>query len=223
MNNYIKAGLSLLCFASTIPAIALADGRGDNRMYEVTITNLTRGQTFTPIMVTSHRPGHPLFTLGEPASDELAAIAEGGAIDPMIEKLMSSGMAHDSQTNGALLGPGESVSINVKYTERFDHVSVTSMLLPTNDGFFAINGMKGPERRSDMTTAFSVVYDAGSELNDELCANIPGPLCDGEPFSAGQGEGFVHVHAGIHGGGSLAPATYDWRNPAAKITIKKMK
>ncbi len=33
------------------------------KMYEVTVTNLTRGQSFTPILVASHRPGvPPLFS-----------------------------------------------------------------------------------------------------------------------------------------------------------------
>ncbi|MEJ2646531.1 MAG: hypothetical protein P8180_16770, partial [Gammaproteobacteria bacterium] len=31
------------------------------RTYEVTITNLTEGESFTPFLVVSHRSGHPLF------------------------------------------------------------------------------------------------------------------------------------------------------------------
>ncbi|MEZ5580929.1 MAG: hypothetical protein R3F40_16895 [Candidatus Competibacteraceae bacterium] len=31
--------------------------RHGNPMYAVTITNLTRGSSFTPILVASHRPG----------------------------------------------------------------------------------------------------------------------------------------------------------------------
>jgi hypothetical protein len=36
--------------------------------YEVTITNLTRGQQFTPILVATHREGVALFDVGTPAS-----------------------------------------------------------------------------------------------------------------------------------------------------------
>ncbi len=49
-----------------------------NATFEVTFTNLTRSQTFTPILVTSHKQGFGLFELGEMASDDLAALAEGG-------------------------------------------------------------------------------------------------------------------------------------------------
>ena len=32
-------------------------------------------------------------------------------------------------------------------------------------------------------------------------------------------EGFIHVHAGIHGIGDLIEAERDWRNPVARIAI----
>ena len=36
------------------------------------------------------------------------------------------------------------------------------------------------------------------------------------------GEGFVHIHPGIHGGNSLDPAQHDWRNPVAAISITRI-
>jgi len=38
------------------------------------------------------------------------------------------------------------------------------------------------------------------------------------------GEGYIHIHAGIHGAGTgtLDPATYDWRNPVVEITITRI-
>jgi len=39
----------------------------------------------------------------------------------------------------------------------------------------------------------------------------------------GQGEGFVHVHSGIQGIADLDAARYDWRNPIAKISVKRVK
>ena len=36
-------------------------------------------------------------------------------------------------------------------------------------------------------------------------------------------EGFVHVHAGIHGGGGLDPAMHDWHNPTARLEVKTWK
>lgn len=46
-------------------------------------------------------------------------------------------------------------------------------------------------------------------MNDEFCSNIPGPHCGGEGYSVNDGEGYVHIHAGIHGTAELSSADYD--------------
>jgi hypothetical protein len=79
--------------------------------YEVTITNLTRGQSFTPILVASHREGVSLFKLGDPASDELAALAEGGDVGPLTMILEADSRVIDVQNSGGLLAPGDSVTV----------------------------------------------------------------------------------------------------------------
>lgn len=191
-------------------------------MYKVTVTNITRGISITPLMVTTHKRGVQLFDPGKPASRELAMLAEGGDFGPLSAALFAQGVAYDTATNGALLPPGQSVSVMVKMRDDFDYVSVAAMLLPTNDGFISVNGVRGPESK-DTVEIFSPAYDAGSEPNDELCINIPGPTCGGEGFNEGDGEGFVHIHAGIHGTGNLNPAEYDWRNPVARIQIERVK
>ena len=128
----------------------------------------------------------------------------------------------DIATIPGLLAPGKSVTIKVKMEDGFDHVSMAAMLIPTNDGFFALNGVRGPKGQK-MLSFESPAYDAGSEPNDELCANIPGPVCGGEGTSPNAGgEGFVHIHAGIHGIGNLPAAERDWRNPVANITIRRV-
>jgi len=69
-------------------------------------------------------------------------------------------------------------------------------------------------------------YDAGSERNSEDCDYIPGPPCNNSPaHDPADAEGYVHIHAGIHGIGpdpSVDPAMHDWRNPVAKITIRRI-
>jgi hypothetical protein len=98
------------------------------------------------------------------------------------------------------------------------------MLIPTNDAFVALNGIEAPVGNKTLTL-FAPAYDAGTEANDELCASIPGPVCGGEGFNASRAgaEGFVHIHAGIQGIGDLSPAMYDWQNPVARITIRRVK
>ena len=188
------------------------------RGYRVKITNITRGQHFTPILVASHRAGVELFSVGEPASEELAALAEGGATDPLAAALRADPDVAGMAVSEGLLGPGESVVVTVRTRRGANRISLAGMLLPTNDGFVSLNSVLAPCYGA--RTYNAVAYDAGSEPNDEDCAHIPGPLCDGEgPSPDEDGEGYVHVHAGIHGIGDLVAADYDWRNPIARVKI----
>ena len=195
--------------------------------YEVTVTNLTRGQRFTPILVATHKAGVRLFELGSPASPQLKTLAEEGNVAPMTALLLGNPNVLDVVNSGALLNPGSSITQRVRTRGGFDNVSVAAMLIPTNDGFFAVNDLEGPDEM-DAVTVFSPAYDAGTEVNDERCASIPGPgfiECGGPGGNAGGapggGEGYVHIHAGIHGIGDLDRALRDWRNPVAKITIRR--
>ena len=196
---------------------------GNTRVFEVTITNVTQGEIFTPIMVASHGRHVNLFSAGAPASPELEMLAEGGDTAPLSNKLLDSG-ALDVVTTGGVLPPGQSVTVHVKTNRHNDHVSAAAMLVPTNDAFFAVNGVKGP-RPHRSKTVMSPAYDAGTETNDELCVSIPGPpfICSGEGFSAATGEGYVYIHPGIHGIGDLPAYAHDWNNPVAKITIRQLR
>jgi hypothetical protein len=222
----LAASLALLGGALVSAPPTLADE--GYRAFEVTVTNLTRGQRFTPIMVASHRQGVRLFELGQPASPELETLAEEGNTMPLKTLLGADPDVLDVTDSGALLDPGASATIKVKTRGGFDHISLASMLIPTNDGFFALNGVEGPRgHRGAIYT--SVAYDAGSERNDETCASIPGPDFDecngpgGGGAPSGDEEGYVHVHAGMHGIGDMNEAERDWRNPVARIVIRRVR
>jgi signal transduction histidine kinase len=53
-----------------------ATASGGRGVYEVTVTNVTQGEIFTPIMVASHPRGLRLFEFGEAAGNELATRAD---------------------------------------------------------------------------------------------------------------------------------------------------
>lgn len=63
------------------------DGDDDNwtgsSRLEITVINLTRGQQFTPILVATHKRGVRLFEAGQPASPQLATLAEEGDTGPL--------------------------------------------------------------------------------------------------------------------------------------------
>lgn len=215
----MKITALVMTAALAFSSVAYAD---DGKAYEVTITNVTAGQTFTPVLAATHSSDIGFFELGQPASAELTALAEGGDIGPLGMLLDSvPWLVQDTATNGALLGPGESVTIELTGGSRFNRLSFAAMLIPTHDTFVALDSMPLPNRSA---TAHALAYDAGSETNDELCVNIPGPYCGGAPMSPmDDGEGFVHVANGIHGIGDLAPEVFDWRNPVATVHVRRIK
>lgn len=203
----------------------------DTARYQVTITNVTRGQQFTPFLLAMHKPAVQLFKLGQPAAPELATLAEEGNVAPLKAALDANPSVAATVAGSGLTDPGKSVTFTIRTREGFDRLSVAAMLIPTNDAFVALSGfdlddLGAGERR--VVTVRVVAYDAGSERNDELCSSIPGPSfveCGGPGGGAkvGGGEGFVHVHNGIHGIGSLDPAQRTWLNPVAEITIRRVR
>ncbi len=223
MITIFKAAQRFAFFAVLIFASTSASA-GGNSSYHVTITNLTHSINFTPILVVSHRRAVSIFELGTPAGDDLIAIAEGGDIGPLTTTLNGNSQVIDVQNSGGLLMPGQSVTVIVSARHGAKMISIASMMLPTNDGFIALDSVEVSKRGG--TTFYSPAYDAGSEANDELCINIPGPTCGGVGPSPGMNvddENYVHIHRGTHGIGDLAAHVYDWRNPVARITVTKVR
>lgn len=189
--------------------------------YEVTITNVTKGVYFTPLLNVAHSPRVQLFEVGEAASAGLGEVAEGGAVDTLISELSSADATANVAVSEGLLGPGSSVTVTVE-ANPYQIFSLASMLLPTNDTFVALNGVRFP--RYGSRTYLAKAYDGGTETNDEICANIPGPQCGGSPFSPeDEGEGYIFPAPGIHGEADLSVATYNWQGAVAKVTIKRVR
>jgi hypothetical protein len=209
--------ISTLAAAMLISGAALAEANGPSKTYDVTITNITKTQKFTPILVATHKADIAFFTAGMSASGPLAIQAESGNPGPLNDVLLSvPDLVLDTTINGALLEPGESVTITIEGHNQYDRLSLSAMLIPTNDTFMALNSVPLP--RFSATYAANA-YDAGSEVNDELCASIPGPPCFGEALSQADGEGFVHMANGIQGIGDVDPAAYDWRGAVASVKV----
>lgn len=208
-------GASLLGAGS---ALAYGD---KSLMYKVTITNLTPGQPLAPVMVATHRPGVEFFEDGGAPSDELAQLAEAGNGQPMAEKLGAMpGVDEATVSTDGLTFPGHSTTVMISSKRKITHISVGAMLGATNDAFFAIKDAPVPWFKKKVTY-YAPAYDAGSETNDELGSTVAG--LGGEGYSPNDpGEGFTHIHNGVHGIGDLVPATHGWLNPTAKIVIERV-
>jgi len=226
------ATVSALCAVTALPAAADNSRHRGDREYEVTITNAS-ATAFTPILAVAHTAGLKLFEVGAAPSAALAEIAESGNPAGLIADLaLVPDEVGDVQTGAVLLElGGEPVVIELAAGRRFDRLSIVAMLLPTNDSFVGLQDVALPGKRGRSVTYHAVGYDAGSEFNDELCANIPGPQCADSDGNMGEGsselddrdEGYVRVSPGIQGIGDLSRTAYDWRNPVAIVTIKRVR
>jgi hypothetical protein len=219
---YKMTTLLVGCMLSTAMLVAGNSWAGDMKMYKITVTNMTPGQPLAPAMAVTHRPGFSIFKVGDTPSDELAMLAEAGDGTAMAAQLLAMHKVGDAQVSTmGLTFPGTSTTMTVGAKRDSDRISIAAMLGATNDAFYAIKDMKLPKGRHHTVTYTAIAYDAGSETNDELASTVAG--LGGEGYSPGDdGEGFIHVHSGIHGIGDADPAVLDWRNPVAKITIERM-
>ncbi|MDH4275249.1 MAG: spondin domain-containing protein [Gammaproteobacteria bacterium] len=217
-----KPVISVLAWAvfASVGGVAHADDDG-MLTYAVTVTNITRGQIIAPPAVIAHNADYKIFMLGKSASYELSQLAEAGNSGAVTNA--ASGMASVYSTalgSGGIL-PGASQTIEIQTTTRLADISVAAMLATTNDGFMAVSGARAPMRGGLVVEAIG--YDAGSEANSDDCSYIPGPPCGDTRHNTATPEGYVHVHAGFHVGGSgLNPMQHDWRNPVAQVEIKRI-
>jgi len=232
--NSIKK-LSLIAGILAIVGIATQPAAASTRNFEVTVTNVTNNVTFTPLLGVTHTRAVSLFEVGEPASEALEDLAEGGSPAALIESFEGLSAVSDSTVataagtpeDGPFTAAGQSVTFNIEADRWVRFFSLAAMLLPTNDSFMALDSVRLP--RFGTVRYVATGYDAGTELNDQLCANIPGPQCDGTPDGEGTNAdrndrgNFVHISSGIHDTGDLSPVAYDWRNPVAIVTITRLR
>ena len=203
-------GVATLLSLAALPATASA------QIYDVTITNLTKGQIFSPPIVYTHRSSFDLFTPGEEAIPELAGVAEDAANEPLIALLSAEPRVADVAAAAGVVLPGESMTVRVQARGRARNITALGMLVTTNDAFFAAE-KRVPSFSSSM---YATAWDAGSEANTQECAHIPGPPCGTHFHVEGGAEGYVYIHSGIQDRGDLTSEVWDWRNPVAKITIR---
>ncbi len=232
------ARLASIAALALLPAAGAAHADPPAAVYEVTITNLTHGQWFTPPLLATHRRPLHVFEVGAPASFELKEIAENGNLAPMIAALSAD--RHVSEVVVAVagdpppLGPGASVTVQISAERGAKFLSMAAMLICTNDGFTGLDRVRLPKRVGRSAHFYADGYDAGTEINTEDFADLvpPCPALTGVPTTdPGTGAsnpalaegGVIHHHGGILGGNDLVPAIHGWANPVAQIVVTRLR
>ena len=215
--------------ASTLTTAVLLSTNLLAQEIDVKITNNTNGIYFTPLLVSAHPSTTTLFTTGDTASTHLQDMAEGGDISGLAADLNGVNANSVEDPAGGLLAPGASTLTTLSMATENSNLSIVAMMLPTNDGFIALNDWNIPTTPGTYTININA-YDAGTEANSELVADIPADP-GAKIGSGGSGvsssiEGYVHVHRGTLGdsdttGGKsdLVSAAHRWLNPVATISV----
>ncbi|MDJ0711276.1 MAG: spondin domain-containing protein [Woeseiaceae bacterium] len=231
MKTKLHAGL----LAASLAAAPAANAT----QFSVEIQNLSNAIYYTPFLVAAHPEGTSLFTVGEAASANLQAMAEGGDIAGLVADVNGLGATVVENPAGGLLGPTASTTFDMDTDGTSnDRLTIVAMLLPTNDAFAGLNAVEIPSEPGTYT--FNVpAYDAGTEANDEILNGGGAPGTPGMPADPGGLAGTggtgaamadanttVHIHRGALGDTDLAGGSSDldsrvhrWLNPVIRVTI----
>lgn len=214
------AALAVLGGVAAVPAVADAGwGSQPTATYRVTIENTSTGfQPLSPAGVVVHGRRTAVWSVGAPASNAVAAVAEDANLPVFVDTYSQVTGVRDAFVGGAApFGPGDSATFEFE-ARRGERISLVSMLVNTNDAFTGLDSVKLPSG----TGVYEVgAYDAGSEVNNESASHIPGPA-GGNPFVRDPEGGVVTHHGNVQGGADLDPAVHGWEGPVARITIERI-
>lgn len=150
----------------------------------VTIENLApdKGNYLTPMWLGVHDGSFDLFNDGSEAGEALEHLAEDGVVTGVQDRFESSGAGSmDSVTSGGPIAPGASRTVRFELNPMAAnrYLSFAAMVIPSNDAFISnddpmameIFDESGEFVGGSMTVMGSQVWDAGTEVNDELPMN----------------------------------------------------
>ena len=197
--------------------------------FEISVTNLTAGQPFSPVAVIAAGADYRAFELGQAASVDLEYLAEGGDNSFLIDGVSD---AVATASGEAPVGPGATDTITLRFDEAElaeAYVNVVTMLVNTNDAITAVQGIALAEMAvGDSVAMTSASYDSGTEANTESSGTIPGPADGGEGFNTERDDSnIVLAHAGVVTADdglatSRLTAIHRWDNPVARIAISRV-
>lgn len=218
----------MMSVAVVAGGVGLISGPAAAEQFQVTIENLSPN-VLTPAPFVSHGTTFDLFDSGSMVSAEIEMLAEDGITDGVVElaKAALGGAVLDFGVAGnAPIGPGESATVKILADPAHPYLSFASMLAFSNDGFIgwaygdgALDLFPGgsPFMGKVLITPDGV-WDAGTEVNDELAEHVP--ALGAEPGAGVDEKGtLLRPHQGILGIGDI-PIERNWTGgDVARITI----
>jgi hypothetical protein len=182
------------------------------------------GTLLTPFWLGIQDGSFDLFNAGEAASEAIERMAEDGNLSVLRADFEASGAG---TLDGVLTGlgmegtpplffPGQvnSWTISLDGTDpRSRYLSYAAMILPSNDAFVApadpmmypLFDTEGALIEREIVIPGSAVYDAGTEVNDEIAANVP-VLGQAEPDTGSVEGGVIAMHPGFLPEGAVLAA-----------------
>lgn len=208
--NSMKRGI----FAIALASIGMA---AHGVEFRVSITNMApnNGTYLTPMWFGFHDGSFDTFSVGSAASMGLERIAEDGNPGPIAADFMASGAGSGSGVLSGIgpIGPGQSTSMIITIDEtdpRSNYFSFLSMIIPSNDAFIGnenpfahrVINENGQFVGADFIVLGSQVFDAGTEVNDEIPMNTAF-LGQMAPNTGTPEGGLVGFHPGFIPGGNI--------------------
>lgn len=228
MRRPAPIGLALLALVGGLVWASLAPAQKSKgtTAWTVKITNLTNpgteaqpaGQPFSNPVWAVHDKKTYLWRVGTQSTNGATFIAEDAIGMPLVGLLKKtrgvfrSGVEPVPPPPAPIL-PGQSRTFTVESAGQFDRLSILTMLVRTNDAFTGTDSVLLNKDKTLMVNA----YDNGSEKNNGKGSHIPGPPF-GNMMIRDPDAALIARHPGIKGG-DIAP--FIWRDPVARIEIKK--
>ena len=178
----------------------------------------------------THGNSDRVFQTGREASFGVQAVAENGMPGELAGEWNDLGLANTvalpAEGPGPIFG-GDSRTF--EFSSDDSRFSLVTMLICTNDGFGGVDTRRLPNRVGQTTNHTIRAYDAGTEINTQMDADlVPVPFCgdpeigDGATNPALAEDGVVRPHRGIRRNVGDIPQMYDFSRIVGRVTVERI-
>ena len=228
----IRTGVAML-------ALAVVAGCSDSnssstpvpaiQTYEVTVTNLSSNQPFSPLAVVLHDTSYQGWSIGTSATNGLEQLSENGDNTQFLAEATNANVLAVVSGDG-IVAPGTSGSVELEINASSDvQLTIATMLVNTNDAFTGNGGLdlSSLELEDELMVRLPI-YDAGTERNNELAGTIPGPADGGEGFNSDRDDvDVVSRHPGVVSNidgysDSVLEQSHRFDSPIAQLVVRRV-